>query len=330
MITSQDIYNLMGGLISSNKKYTQSGWLSFNAPCCPHVSSSHRPDRLKRAGVKFSNNGGIGYHCFNCGYSTSWKPGLNLPKKFKSLLEWMGLDKSRVDKLSFDIWVDNKNNPDLIQDKKIEKVIERMSFQSVDLPDGSVRLLDSIMSSPNKDNLDQIKYLESRGDYIFSRSNDFYFTNSKKDNMNRRIIIPFYWNGEIVGYVGRSIDNNKFKYFGYIPKNYIFNTEIIHKDHKFVTVVEGPFDALSINGVALLGDKCSDTQINWLKNLNKDIIVIPDRDGKKSNIEQVAIDNNWYVSKPEWDVGIKDCSDAVKKYGRIYTLYSIFDYKMRV
>lgn len=331
MVTAQDLYNLMRSLISSNLKQTQSGWLSFNAPCCPHVDAKHRPDRLKRAGIKFSNNGGIVYHCFNCGYSTGWKPGLNLSKKFKSLLEWMGLDVGSIDKLSFNIWKDNKNNPDLLDNQTDYKAVEQaMNFESINLPSGSQRLLDSVIKSPCEDNVDQLKYLESRGEYILSRANDFYFTTSTKDTMNRRIIIPFYWKDEIVGYVGRSIDNNKFKYFGYIPANYIFNTGVIKKEHKFVTVVEGPFDALSINGVALLGDKCSRTQENWLNNLNKDIIVIPDNDGKDSEIEKVAKRNNWYVSRPDFGPNVKDCADAVKQFGQLYTLYRIFDYKMRI
>jgi hypothetical protein len=39
----------------------------------------------------------------------------------------------------------------------------------------------------------------------------------------------------------------------------------------------------------------------------------------------VAVENNWMVSFPKWGSGIKDCADAVKQYGRLYTLKSVID-----
>jgi hypothetical protein len=40
-----------------------------------------------------------------------------------------------------------------------------------------------------------------------------------------------------------------------------------------------------------------------------------------------ALDNGWSVSMPPWGDGIKDVADAVKKYGRLYTLATILHYK---
>lgn len=323
-VTATDIFNLMRSNISSNCKQTPSGWLSFNAPCCPHVGN-HRQDKLKRGGIRFINgSSGIVYHCFNCQFSTAWTPGKNLSNKFQSLMIWMGIDESTIKNLSWNIWSENRQNPQYNNFTK-DKNIGSMEFNSVTLPQGSIPLMNSITNGITVDNSDQLKYLQSRGDYILSRANDFYTTTSKKDTMNRRIIIPFYWDGDIVGYVGRSIDETNYKYFGNIPKDYIFNTEIIQKEHNHILVVEGPFDALSVNGVALLGDKCSTTQINWLENLNKNIIIIPDRDGKKSYIKQIANERKWNISEPDWGYGVKDCADAVKKYGRLYTIQSIFN-----
>ena len=150
------------------------------------------------------------------------------------------------------------------------------------------------------------------------------FQKLSKEEMKYRIIIPFYWEDNLVGYVGRSIDNNRFKYFGDIPPNYIFNTETIKKDHEYIIITEGPFDALAVNGVALLGDKISKLQIEWLKSTNKKIIVVPDFEEKESKIQKVGLEQGWIIAKPEWKEGIKDCADALKEYGRLYTIYSIF------
>ena len=53
------------------------------------------------------------------------------------------------------------------------------------------------------------------------------------------------------------------------------------------------------------------------------MIVCPDRDKAGTNLIDVALENNWMVSFPEWEDNIKDTADAVKEYGQVYTLKSI-------
>ena len=60
-----------------------------------------------------------------------------------------------------------------------------------------------------------------------------------------------------------------------------------------------------------------------LNKLNKDIIVVPDRDRAGSKLVEQAIEHNWSVSLPTWSKEVSDINDAVYKYGRLYTLYSI-------
>jgi DNA primase len=60
-----------------------------------------------------------------------------------------------------------------------------------------------------------------------------------------------------------------------------------------------------------------------LKKLNKDVIVVPDRDKAGSKLVEQAIDLGWGVSMPDWDQDVNDIGDAVDKYGRLFTLYSI-------
>jgi hypothetical protein len=60
-----------------------------------------------------------------------------------------------------------------------------------------------------------------------------------------------------------------------------------------------------------------------LNRLNKDIIIVPDRDKAGSKLVEQAIELGYSVSMPEWSSDINDISDAVSKYGRLYSLYSI-------
>jgi hypothetical protein len=42
---------------------------------------------------------------------------------------------------------------------------------------------------------------------------------------------------------------------------------------------------------------------------------------------ETAIEQGWTVSMPDWGENVKDAADAVKKFGRVYTLFTILHYK---
>jgi len=90
-----------------------------------------------------------------------------------------------------------------------------------------------------------------------------------------------------------------------------------------VIVCEGPFDALSIDACALLGAEVKDSQ-NWLlKQLGKEIVLVPDRDHEGPRTVEQALEYGWSVSMPDWPEGVKDVNDAVRKLGRLATLWMI-------
>ena len=151
---------------------------------------------------------------------------------------------------------------------------------------------------------------------------------SRAGNMNRRLIVPFNWKGDTIGYCGRAIEEDvQPKYFNSMEPGYVYNTEAQDKENKFVIVVEGPFDALKINGVAVLSNNVSEIQADVIDNLAKDVIVVPDKDEAGQKLVDAALEYGWNVSFPEWDNDIKDVSDAVDRYGKLYTLWSIISTK---
>ena len=92
---------------------------------------------------------------------------------------------------------------------------------------------------------------------------------------------------------------------------------------KFVLVTEGPFDAITISGVSILGSEINDTQRELIEGLNRQIIVVPDRDAPGEKLINQAIEFGWSVAFPEWDNKVGDVAEAVKKYGRLFTIQSI-------
>ena len=104
---------------------------------------------------------------------------------------------------------------------------------------------------------------------------------------------------------------------------YVFNLDAQNYQRIFCIVVEGPFDAISVDGVALLGSEVKDQQALTINALNKKVILVPDRDDNGYKLMEQAIELGWSVSMPDWDEDVKDVNDAVIKYGRMYTLHTL-------
>ena len=106
---------------------------------------------------------------------------------------------------------------------------------------------------------------------------------------------------------------------------YVFNVDEQQKDRKIVLVMEGPIDALKIGGVGINSNMINDTQADLLDSLGKDVIVVPDQDNAGSKVIDTAIEYGWSVAFPDWDADVKDVSDAIDTYGKLYTLWSIIN-----
>ena len=144
--------------------------------------------------------------------------------------------------------------------------------------------------------------------------------------MDKRLLIPFYWKGDIVGYTGRIFEaSDKVKYYTDVQPGYVFNMDAQDWSRKFVIVTEGPFDAISVSGVSILGSEVNDVQRDLIDGLNRQVIVVPDRDATGEKLINQAVEFGWNVAFPEWDEGVDDVADAVLKYGRLFTIQTILN-----
>jgi DNA primase len=108
---------------------------------------------------------------------------------------------------------------------------------------------------------------------------------------------------------------------------YVFGTEFQHTDWQYAIVVEGIFDALCIDGLAVMHNTINDTQARLIRNLGKEIIVVPDQDKAGLELIDRAVELGWAVSIPDWGPGVKDVNDAVVKFGKLATLLTILQSK---
>lgn len=313
-----EIQAALQAVLPPKKKLTPSGWTSFNAPCCHN--KGERRDTRQRGGILLNPTGGFQYHCFNCNFKAGWNPGHLLTKNTKNLFKWLGLPDSDVDKLAF-IALQNK------QDQPVLKKALNFVLEECVLPDGTMSVMEWINTGHLPDVSENIgKIVE----YIIGRGMELDWYNwmwSPASGYKDRVMIPFYQDGKVVGYTGRKITEGKPKYLTETQPGYVFNLDRQTYDRKYVIVVEGQFDAIAVDGVAIMHNEPNETQCARINALGKEVIIVPDRDKSGAKMIQAALNNNWSVSLPPWEDNIKDVADAVKRYGRLYTLFTILHYQ---
>ena len=290
------------------RKQTPSGWISFNAPCCIHNGES--TDKKARGGV-INEGDTVSYHCFNCGFKCSWQPGRPFSHKMRKLFQWLNAPDDVINKLVLDVMRENEGV--LVQ----QRLVELPSFSTVPLPDNAVKIAD--ITEFNKHSIAILEYMAGRG--LNVDDTDYYWSSSL--GYRDRLIIPFYYEKRIVGWTARTILDKKPKYLTEVQPGFVYGLDEQGYNKIFCIVCEGQIDAIHIDGCALGGSEISEQQSMLLNKLNKDIIVVPDRDRAGSKLVEQAIEYNWSVSLPSWNKEVGDINDAVYKYGRLYTLYSI-------
>lgn len=296
-------------IVPGKKKLSQSGWHSFNAVCCQY--RGHSTDKRGRGGIKFSSADNWSYHCFNCGFKCGFTLGKPLTRNTKQLFAYIGIDKEQIDKWSFE----SLQHKDLLDFVKVKREKKKVKFKEVPLP------VAELIDVTNPTHQVYVDYLKKRKIDVVDYP--FMVTPDEEGRQANRVIIPFTYQNKVVGHTSRYLDDRKPKFISEQQSGYLFGVDLQKPEWEVCIVVEGIFDALSISGCALTTNAISDDQAEILKQLNKKIIVVPDQDKSGMDVIDRALDLGFYVSIPEWGVGIKDVNDAVIKYGKLPTLLSI-------
>jgi hypothetical protein len=303
--------------LPSKKRTSSGGWISFNAVCCTHRGET--ADKRGRGGV-IVNPAGISYSCFNCGFKTGYTEGHILGMKFRKLMQWLSIDTQTIELLRFEAMRYHQEGAAEIVHVPRTQLLER------DLPPGT-----KMLAGNENEFINHINYLQSRGYDI----NEFPFlgTHDTDDRMDRRVIIPFIVDNKIVGYTARLIEFGRPKYISQHDPACVFGISDQSYDAEWVTLTEGPMDAICLQGVATLGAEVRDEQADQIEALQKKVIVVPDRNvtGMSMSVDRPlsllnsAIDYGWSVAFPNWEDDIVDVNQAVRRYGRLYVVRSILE-----
>ncbi len=283
---------------------TPSGWNTMDCPMCS--------DKRKRGGL-ITTGAKISYNCFNCGYTTGWEPNPTLGKKYKDLATILGADQQEIHKVTIDLL---KYAEDLETESATDYVYNLQKFKTETMPD-TATIVDDL---PDEHAVKQ--YAIKRG--LLGLYPLLYF----EDKLyKQRLVVPFTYNNELVGWTGRHIsppDKQTPKYLHKMQPGYVFNIDrFADSKREIVIVTEGVFDAILVDGIAIQGNSVGPEQAHLIEKLGKRIIVCPDRDKAGIELMLQAAELGWEVSFPPWHVDVKDAADAVQHYGRLATVSSI-------
>lgn len=294
------------------RKVTPSGWVSFNAVCCHHNGTS--ADNRQRGGIMV--NEGVSYHCFNCGFKASWQPGRKVSVKLKKLMQWLGVSDDAITKCSLEAMRIEEDSSYQGERSLIPVFIDKV------MPLGAKPIKEWI-TDPPEELMPVLEYMASRNLFV----DDYNWCWTDEEGFQNRLIVPFYHQHRIVGYTARKVTAGKPKYISEQQPGYVFNLDRQTYDRKYVIVTEGPIDAICIDGIAVMSAEIGPSQVPQISQLQREIIVLADRDDAGIKMVEQALELGWSVAFPEWEEGIKDVNDAVNRYGRLYTLYSIINSK---
>jgi len=302
---------------------SSSGWCAVRCAVC----NDHTRKGLR--GAFLFKDDTVIYKCWNCSAKGGYEPTKTaiMSKNMESILNAFGIPSAAWK----DLILDNIRKLGSIVPSSPRTLPKQKNIEPIELkqPDIFYRLSDA----PPDDQLaiTATRYLiDERGiqpeDYPFLLAHNS--TNVLLKKWGRRLIIPIFKDNKLIFYTGRALYDAPKKYeTPSTEKNrilYGFDLLFAHTTAPLL-IVEGWFDAMSIDGIATFGNIITEAQAQWLNKSSREKIYIPDKTGDGHLAAQQALSLGWKISTPNIGSNCKDMNDAVMKYGKLYTIKSIID-----
>lgn len=303
--------------VNLGRKNTK-GWEECLHPICD------RGKKGNRAAFLFEGET-TAFHCFNCGTKTVYDPlsHKGMPKVMEGILSDFGIppeDWKRVILGSLQLKNSGAHREEIKRNEKIEP-------KPLKVP-SCFYLLDNAEEDDAWAEIARYYLTEER--MIDPDSHPFMLCDQSNPAFKKwvgRLIIPIMKDDNVVFYQGRDLSGKEIKKYESPPDpkdRVIFGFDKLYKDRdKPLYVVEGVFDAMLINGVALMGNDITPAQFEWLDRSPRQKVYIPDRYGDGQLGANKALERGWSVSIPwerSWDTSLKDITDMIAKYGKMFVM----------
>jgi hypothetical protein len=321
MIADDFLYAAIVAALPGRRRASPQGFLNIDCPMC--VSRGEGADRRQRCGIK-AQGGGLGINCFNCGFKTRWSPGQGLSRNLRGFLAAIGLTPHEIARLDHKAMTYRGMLAACPQPPASAASSSRPSFPALGLPLGAQSLEAwAAAGCEDEDFIVVAAYSFSRGPEL-AEATRYYWAPDAGPELRRRLIIPCWEGGRIVGWLARAVDAGvEPRYLSEIPTDLLFNADLMRlPKRKYLPVVEGASDALAVSGIGLLGARLNDRRAAWIKASGKQVILVPDRDRRGGELIDMALRHGWHVAFPGlpdagkpafWAPDVKDCAQAVER-----------------
>src|SRR5271167_3055361 len=86
-------------------------------------------------------------------------------------------------------------------------------------------------------------------------------------------------------------------------------------------ICEGVFDAMMVDGVAILGSKLNDAKVELLSKSSRRLVFVIDKDSNGKHLAEDVLRRGWEIAfTPE---GTEDLNQSVRRFGLSYTIYEL-------
>lgn len=319
--TIEDLVNRYVNFKGRNSK----GWNVTYCEVCGDGSRVKGP----RGGWLFSDEITF-YSCFNCGVEGNFSPDRQYPfsKDMRKIFDSFGIPSNEYNAIAYKNVIEGNKKGE----KKVEK--KKPTYTKIEQPDFFYSLEDALPDNIYyKKAIEELKYRN-----IDPSSYPFFLSNGKSKSgprmeaiaksMMNRLIIPFYDSrGNLIYYQGRSFDKNaKQKYLNadVLNTGVIYGMDRLYEDtEKPLFVTEGFFDAYHLKGASLQHNYMTSQQLELLNKSPRKKVFVPDKKSDSSKAVDQFAEMGWYVSVPDIGNSCKDIDDAIRKYGKLYTLSTV-------
>lgn len=321
--SSTDIIDYIISLLPADAKKGYGSEWTVNCQSCMRIEHGARNDTKHRGGF-IINAAGFVYHCFNCDYACRYTVGQPIGKKCIDLFRDFGCSESQLRQLRLlaiaNMTPENKDEYDKKQEEYKQHPFKNLPNYYLDI--------NETINTRRKTNPRFIKcfnYLNDRNPLLLRWSKFYWSPAGTRDCIG----IKNLSGGNDYGYILRYIDGQEPRFINNLPIGAIFNFDTAKEDRKTNILVEGVFDAISLNCLGLLGNEVTDSKLTNLKTVidHQKLIYLPDRDSAGFKAVESFYNKQFpiSISCPKFEYGIKDASEAVKYYGRPYTIKMILD-----
>jgi hypothetical protein len=272
-------------------------------------------DHVERAGFKIQSDK-VSYHCFNCHQNWDYEEcSTSMPPWVRKTLEAFGISGTEISELVGSAFFVKSTEPKVITLEAMKPVVNLFTPE-IPLPPKSYPI-----GSDVKPEL-QLPLAE----YIVQRGLDPVVLNahfSLDPKFLNRVILPCMRDGKVIYWQARAVGEAKPRYLspGTNKDAVMWGYDKLRGDFDLpLFIVEGIFDAASIDGIALLGSQLNASKLEVLNKSRRRKVAVIDRDDNGGHLGQVALENGWEVTFPPDGC---DANKSIQKHGKLFTLWTL-------